>query len=105
MNASFFIGISMQCRTGCGACCVAASITSPLPGMPAGKPSGVRCVNLDDLNRCLIWNQPNYPPVCRDFVAKKDVCGSDMEEALQTLYHWEALTAPAINTKASPYLG
>ncbi|MCR3872443.1 YkgJ family cysteine cluster protein, partial [Pseudomonas aeruginosa] len=28
----------MQCRAGCGACCIAPSISSPLPGMPAGKP-------------------------------------------------------------------
>ncbi|HCL3974602.1 TPA: YkgJ family cysteine cluster protein, partial [Pseudomonas aeruginosa] len=26
----------MQCRAGCGACCIAPSISSPLPGMPAG---------------------------------------------------------------------
>ncbi|HBO0679766.1 TPA: YkgJ family cysteine cluster protein, partial [Pseudomonas aeruginosa] len=23
----------MQCRAGCGACCIAPSISSPLPGM------------------------------------------------------------------------
>jgi hypothetical protein len=27
------------CRPGCGACCIAPSITSPIPGMPDGKPS------------------------------------------------------------------
>jgi hypothetical protein len=34
----------MECRSGCGACCVAPSINAPLPGMPQGKPAGVRCV-------------------------------------------------------------
>ncbi|NBX68342.1 MAG: YkgJ family cysteine cluster protein, partial [Proteobacteria bacterium] len=37
----------MECRIGCGACCIAPSISSPLPGMPHGKPAGVRCVNLN----------------------------------------------------------
>ena len=37
----------LACRSGCGACCIAPSITSPLPGMPQGKPAGVPCINLD----------------------------------------------------------
>ncbi|MBV6674737.1 YkgJ family cysteine cluster protein, partial [Klebsiella pneumoniae] len=24
----------MECRTDCGACCIAPSISSPIPGMP-----------------------------------------------------------------------
>jgi Fe-S-cluster containining protein len=32
----------MNCRLGCGACCIAPSISSPIPGMPQGKPAGVR---------------------------------------------------------------
>ena len=31
----------MPCRDGCGACCIAPSITSPIPGMPHGKPAGM----------------------------------------------------------------
>ena len=27
----------MECRPGCGACCVAISISSPIPGMPGGN--------------------------------------------------------------------
>ena len=30
----------MNCREGCGACCIAPSISSPIPGMPHGKPAG-----------------------------------------------------------------
>ncbi|MCC6439509.1 MAG: YkgJ family cysteine cluster protein, partial [Rhodanobacteraceae bacterium] len=26
----------MSCRSGCGACCIAPSISSPIPGMPNG---------------------------------------------------------------------
>ncbi|MBF7801077.1 YkgJ family cysteine cluster protein, partial [Klebsiella pneumoniae] len=29
----------MECRTDCGACCIAPSISSPIPGMPQGKPA------------------------------------------------------------------
>ncbi len=75
----------MDCRPGCGACCIAPSITSPLPGMPDGKPAGVRCVNLDVNHRCGVWNTPLYPQVCRDFLPEKMACGSDREEALVLL--------------------
>ncbi len=40
------------CRAGCGACCIALSISSPIPGLPAGKPAGVRCPQLTADNRC-----------------------------------------------------
>ncbi len=30
----------MDCRAGCGACCTAPSISSPIPGMPGGNPPG-----------------------------------------------------------------
>ncbi len=73
----------MECRQGCGACCIAPSIVTPLPGMPAGKPAGVACVNLDpDSLRCRIWGQPHYPAVCRKFVPEVEVCGNDREQAL-----------------------
>ncbi|MCH1995921.1 YkgJ family cysteine cluster protein, partial [Achromobacter xylosoxidans] len=37
---------SLACRPGCGACCIAPSITRPIPGMPDGKPAGVPCIQL-----------------------------------------------------------
>ena len=43
------------CREGCAACCIAPSISSPIPGMPNGKPAGVRCVQLDNALRCLLF--------------------------------------------------
>jgi len=54
----------MDCRRGCGACCIAPSITSALPGMPRGKPAGVRCVNLTDANDCAIFGRPERPAFC-----------------------------------------
>lgn len=73
----------MDCRTGCGACCISPSIAQPLPGMPKGKPAGVPCANLDPVSyQCRIWGQPDYPRACRNFTAEPDVCGSDRGEAL-----------------------
>jgi Fe-S-cluster containining protein len=86
--------IAMYCRIGCGACCVAPSISSPLPGMPRGKPAGVRCVNLDELNRCRVWGTADYPAVCRGFRASADVCGETAAEAMVNLTVMEKLTAP-----------
>ena len=37
----------MDCRRNCGACCIAPSITSPIPGMPQGKPAGVRQADIE----------------------------------------------------------
>lgn len=82
----------MECRLGCGACCIAPSITSPIPGMPNGKPAGVRCVQLDDQNLCKIFGQPERPQVCASFTAEYDICGDTRDEALQTLILLEDIT-------------
>jgi len=87
----------MECRIGCGACCIAPSISSPLPGMPHGKPARVRCVNLNIGNQCKIWGQPNFPEVCRKFVPSLWVCGTSQAEALSFLSELEALTTPSIS--------
>lgn len=85
----------MTCRPGCGACCIAPSINSPLPGMPDGKPAGVPCVNLDPVTfRCRIWNAPDYPPFCRGLQASEEMCGSSREQALAYLSHLEEITRP-----------
>lgn len=73
----------MECRPGCGACCIAPSINGPIPGMPQGKPAGVACVNLDPVSyQCRIWGQPDYPQACRSFSAERQVCGDNREQAL-----------------------
>jgi Fe-S-cluster containining protein len=73
----------MKCRPGCGACCIAPSISTPIPGMPDGKPAGVRCIHLTEDYRCAIFDR--RPKVCRDFKAEEMVCGRSREEALQLL--------------------
>ncbi|HPT21629.1 MAG TPA: YkgJ family cysteine cluster protein [Bacteroidales bacterium] len=76
----------MDCRTNCGACCIAISISSPIPGMPDGKPAGVRCIHLLDDNRCALFNDPTRPKVCSVFIPEPEFCGSNREEALKILY-------------------
>jgi Fe-S-cluster containining protein len=75
----------MECRENCGACCIALSISSPLPGMDKGKPAGVRCIHLLNNYRCDIYNDISKPKVCIDFKAEPEFCGSDREEALKIL--------------------
>lgn len=92
----------MQCRIGCGACCIAPSISSAMPLHPFGKPAMVRCLHLDNENKCAIFLQPDRPLVCRSFQATEDACGGSREEALAILSEWEILTdnaqpAPATN--------
>ena len=84
----------MNCRPGCGACCIAISISSPIPGMQKGKPAGVRCVNLSDSNTCTIYNRKDYPEVCRDLKPAEEMCGSSFEEAFAYLSRLEKLTRP-----------
>jgi Fe-S-cluster containining protein len=84
--------MTMECRPGCGACCIAPSISSPIPGMPNGKPAGVRCIHLDDHNLCMLWGRPERPGFCDALPAVEDHCGQTREEALQLLQEWERLT-------------
>lgn len=84
----------MECRVGCGACCIALSISSPIPGMPDGKPAGMRCVQLTDDNRCQLFGQPNRPEVCNNLRPSEEMCGTSAQEALAYLVHLETITAP-----------
>jgi Fe-S-cluster containining protein len=89
----------MVCRPGCGACCIAASISRPLPGMPNGKPAGVVCVNLDLASkRCGVWGTDEYPETCRQFLAEPDVCGESAEQALRLIENMEQLTRVTTQT-------
>ncbi len=83
------------CRIGCGACCIAPSITSPIPGMPGGKPAGVRCVQLDEDNRCRIFGRPERPAVCSQLQPSPPMCGADASAALRWLARLEVLTQPS----------
>lgn len=84
----------MECRSGCGACCIAPSISSPIPGMPHGKPAGVRCVQLTDDNRCRLFGLPERPAVCSRLRPAAEMCGRTAAEALAYLMALEAATLP-----------
>ena len=75
----------MECRENCGACCIVTSISSPIPGMPEGKPAGVKCIHLLDDYKCAIYTNSGKPKVCTDFKAEPEFCGSDREEAMRIL--------------------
>lgn len=74
----------MECRPGCGVCCIHISISSPIPGMPSGKSAEIRCVQLLDDLTCAIFDDPSRPEVCSGFKADILFCGNSAEEARKT---------------------
>lgn len=88
---------AIACRPGCGACCTAPSISSPIPGMPQGKPAGVPCVQLNDQQRCRIFGQAERPAVCSQLMPSLEMCGAHDDHgvhALVFLARLEELTRP-----------
>lgn len=92
----------MNCRPGCGACCIGLSISSPIPGMPDGKPAGVRCVQLTDSLRCAIFGQPLRPSVCASLRPEPEMCGDSPAHALRWLAWLEEVTAPDVAASGHP---
>ena len=84
--------LAMACRLGCGACCIAPSISSPIPGMPNGKKAGERCIQLDEGNLCKLFGDERRPKVCSDFSATLDVCGTSNAHALALITELEEST-------------
>lgn len=86
------VSTSLECRAGCGACCIEPSINEPFWGMPLGKPAGARCVHLDDQFRCALFASPHRPEVCKRFLPSIEVCGASRGEALEILRWMEIET-------------
>ncbi|MCM3748493.1 YkgJ family cysteine cluster protein [Paenibacillus pasadenensis] len=84
----------MICRSGCAACCIAASISSPIPGMPGGKPPGIPCIQLLPDLRCAIFGHPDRPAVCSSLQAEPEMCGNSRGEAMEYLERLERATSP-----------
>ena len=84
----------MKCRENCGACCIAPSISSSIPGMPKGKPAETLCIHLDENFRCKIFDSPERPQVCASLQPSLGMCGDSREEALKYLLKLESETAP-----------
>ena len=85
-------GTNASCRPGCGACCIAPSISSPIPGMPNGKPAGVRCVQLDESYLCRLFDDPRRPSVCAKFHFDRELCGTNRSQALERITWLESGT-------------
>ncbi|BAN47893.1 YkgJ family cysteine cluster protein [Metapseudomonas resinovorans] len=83
----------MLCRPGCGACCIAPSISSPIPGMPSGKPAGERCLHLSVDNLCQLFGDPRRPAVCGEFDADHEVCGDSRDDAIRLIGWLEQATS------------
>ncbi len=84
----------MDCRPDCGACCIAPSIASPIPGMPHGKPAGIPCVQLDDDLRCRLFGLPERPAFCASLRPELEMCGTSRDEAMTMLALLEIATRP-----------
>lgn len=83
----------MDCRIGCGACCIAPSISSSIPGMPNGKPAGIRCIQLTSDNKCKLFGSPLRPKVCGSLSPSIEMCGKKENEAYSYLDTLEKLTS------------
>lgn len=84
----------MECRENCGACCIAPSISSEIPGMREGKKASVPCIHLTRDFRCGIFGRPERPEVCRSLRPCAEMCGDNREEAMRYLEALEEETNP-----------
>ena len=62
--------------------------------MPKGKPAGVRCVQLDDENRCKIFGLPERPAFCGSLQPSLEMCGESRQQAIAWLSELELMTKP-----------
>lgn len=62
--------------------------------MPEGKPAFVRCVQLDEENRCRIFGQPERPAVCGSLRPQVEMCGGSNAEAFVILQKMELHSRP-----------
>jgi uncharacterized protein len=62
--------------------------------MPAGKPAGKRCVQLDAANRCMIFGWPERPACCSGLQPSTEMCGTTREQAIRWIAALEAATLP-----------
>jgi hypothetical protein len=63
--------------------------------MPSGKPAGVRCVQLDEANRCRIFGRPERPAFCAGLRPSAEMCGASPAEAIAWLTALEQATTPS----------
>lgn len=62
--------------------------------MPEGKPAGMRCIQLDEQNRCKIFGLPSRPAVCSSLMPEAAMCGDSQQQAMAWLTTLEHSTCP-----------
>jgi hypothetical protein len=62
--------------------------------MPNGKPAGVRCLQLDEWERCKLFGDPRRPAFCGTLKPSAEMCGASRAEAMAYLGNLERLTRP-----------
>lgn len=62
--------------------------------MPDGKPAGVRCIQLDEQDRCKIFGRPERPSVCGSLQPSELMCGTSRKQAMRWLGWMEQETRP-----------
>lgn len=77
------------CRPGCGACCIAPSISSAIGIWKNGKKAGERCYYLDENLLCKLIDSPERPKVCFNFNFDPIICGKNPEEAMKIMKELE----------------
>lgn len=61
--------------------------------MSMGKPAGVRCIQLDEDNRCKIFGSLERPAVCGSLKPSEEMCGQTRGDALLYLARLDRLTS------------
>ena len=64
-----------------------------MPGMPNGKPAGVRCSHLTADHRCALYGKPERPEICERLRPSAEMCGRNAKEAYIYLARLERLTS------------
>lgn len=59
------------------------------------KPAGVRCIQLDEHDRCKIFGLPERPAVCSSLQPSALMCGDSREQAMRWLGWMERETQPS----------
>jgi hypothetical protein len=67
--------------------------------MPNGKPAGIRCAQLDDDNRCMIFGDPRRPAVCGSLRASVEMCGLTDDVLATRLHAMKFLSALEAHTR------
>jgi hypothetical protein len=75
---------------------VEISISSPIPGLPDGKPAGQRCIQLTDAGLCQLFGHSSRPAICVSLKPSAEMCGDDAPHAYHYLAELEVATKPEI---------